>query len=192
MIVANIKNFLDKAKRGPQIIMPKDAALILTYTGVGPGSKVVDAGAGSGFLAIFLANYVRPGKVVTYENKKRFVKTAKKNIKSSGLSRFIRLREEDVTKGIKEKNVDLVTLDLKDVKKVVGHAYRALKVGGWLVVYSPHIEQVVTVVKEIRKKKFCETKVVENVVREWKVERTTRPKTMGIMHTGFLTFAKKY
>lgn len=192
MVMVGIKNFLDKAKRGPQIIMPKDAALILAYTGIGPGSKVVDAGAGSGFLAIFLANYVRPGKVVTYENKKRFVKIVKKNIKSSGLSKFIRLREEDVTKGIKEKNVDLVTLDLKDVKKVIGHSYRALKVGGWLVVYSPHIEQVVTVMKEIKKKNFCETKVVENVVREWKVEKTTRPKTMGIMHTGFLTFAKKY
>jgi len=187
----NIKNILQKAARGPQIIMPKDAALILAYTGIGPGSKVVDAGTGSGFLAVFLANYVRPGKVVTYENDKRFVKIAEKNIKSSGLSKFIQLRKCDVTKGIKEKNADLVTLDLKGVKKAIPHAYRALKSGGWLAVYSPHVEQLIEVKREIKKKSFCGVKTVENIVREWKVEKTTRPRTVGIMHTGFLTFAQK-
>lgn len=189
--VVNVEDVFKKSKRGPQIITPKDAALILAYTGVGPGSKIVDAGTGSAFLAIFLGNYVRPGKVVTYENDKRFIKIARENIKSSGLSKFIQLKELDVTKGIKEKNVDLVTLDLKDVKKVIGHAYRALKSGGWLAVYSPYIEQVIDVVKEIKKKNFCEIKVVENIVREWKTERTTRPKNVGLVHTGFLTFAKK-
>src|SRR6059036_2416868 len=60
----NIKDFLDKlAKRGPQIIMPKDTSLILSYTGVGPGSLIIDAGTGSAYLAIFLANYVTPSKV---------------------------------------------------------------------------------------------------------------------------------
>jgi tRNA (adenine57-N1/adenine58-N1)-methyltransferase len=194
MLVPNAKNILSllqKAARGPQIIMPKDAALILAYTGIGPGSKVVDAGTGSGFLAIFLANYVRPGRVVTYENDKRSVKIANCNIESSGLSKFIRLREADVTKGIKEKNADLVALDLKYAKKVVPHAHRALKPGGWLAVYSPNVEQLVEVKRAIEKKSFCGIKTVENIVREWKVERTTRPKTLGIMHTGFLTFAQK-
>jgi len=180
-----------KLKRGPQIITPKDASLILAYTAVEPGSKVVDAGTGSGFLAIFLATYIKPGKVYTYEKDDRFIKLAKENIKISGLSKFIRLRKMDVTKGIKEKRADLVTLDLKDAKKVVKHARKALKVDGWLVVYSPTIEHLVGTVKEIKKEKFGETKTVENIVREWKVDRTTRPKTMGLMHTGFLTFARR-
>lgn len=187
----NVKDILQKAVRGPQIIMPKDAALILAYTGAGPGDMVVDAGTGSGFLAMFLANYVRPGRVVTYENDKRFIKIARGNIESSGLSKFIRLRETDITKGIKEKNVDLITLDLNSARKVIAHAYRALRPGGWLVVYSPHIEQLIDVKKEVKKKGFCEIKTVENIVREWKVEMTTHPKTLGIMHTGFLTFAQK-
>ncbi len=180
-----------KLKRGPQIITPKDASLILAYTGIEPGSKIVDAGTGSGFLVIFLATYTRPGKVYTYEKDERFIKIAKENIKASGLSKFIRLREMDITKGIKEKKVDLVTLDLKDAKKVIKHAYNALKRGGWLVVYSPTVEHLIESVKEIRKKGFGEIKTVESIIREWKTEYTTRPKTMGIMHTGFLTFAKK-
>jgi tRNA (adenine57-N1/adenine58-N1)-methyltransferase len=183
--------FGKKLKRGPQVITPKDASLILAYTGVQPGSKVVDAGTGSGFLAIFLATYIKPGKVYTYENDERFVNLAKENIKTSDLTKFIQLRNLDVTKGIKEKNVDLVTLDLKDAKKAVKHAYKALKVGGWFAVYSPTIEHLIGAIKEIRKLDFSEIKTVENIVREWKVDLTTRPETMGLMHTGFLTFAKK-
>lgn len=183
--------FEKKAERGPQIIMPKDAALILAYTGITQGSFVVDIGTGSGFLAIFLASYVKPGKVVTYEKDERMLKIAKKNVKLFGLSNFIKIKNEDASKGISEKNADLVTIDVKNPEKIVKHAYKALKKGGWLVVYSPTIEEVIEVNKEIRKLNFSYIKTVENIVREWQTEMTTRPKTMGIMHTGFLTFARK-
>jgi len=191
IVKPNIKDIFErKAKRLPQIIMPKDAALILAYTGVEPGSLVVDAGFGSGFLAMFLANYIR-GKVVTYEKEKKFFKTAKQNIKSSGLSEFIRLKEKDIRKGIDEKNVDLVTLDMKNAERVVKHAYKSLKPGGWLVVYSPYIEQVKKVVSEMEKKGFSGVKTVENIVRGWQVRDHTLPERSGIMHTGFISFARK-
>lgn len=185
-----LKSVKMKIKRGPQVILPKDAALILAYSDVKPGSKVVDAGTGSGSLAIFLATYLQPGKVYTYEKNKQFVELARENIKNSGVSKHIRLREADVTKGIKEKNVDLVTLDLKDAKKTIGHAHRALRKGGTLMVYSPTADHLLESVKEI-KKRFRVMRTIEAIVREWKSEYTTRPETIGLMHTGFLTFAKK-
>lgn len=192
IVKPNIVEILKKkVKRLPQIIMPKDIALILAYTGVEPGGLLVDAGTGSGFLSIFMANYIKPGKVVTYENNKRFVDTAKQNIKNSGLSKFIRLKQRDITKGIAEKKVDLITLDMKGAEKVVKHAYKALKPGGYLVVYSPYIGQAFAVSKEMKKKGFCYIKTVENIVREWQAEKYIRPKTIGLMHTGFLTFARK-
>jgi len=180
-----------KLKRGPQIITPKDSSLILAYTAVEPGSKVVDAGTGSGFLAIFLAKYLKPGKVYTYEKDERFQKLAKENIATVGLEKSITLRKADVTKGIKEKNVDLVTLDLKHANKVIPHAHKALKTRGQIVVYSPTIDHLSSTIKELKKRKFVQIKTVESIVREWKSEYTIRPKTMGIMHTGFLTFARK-
>jgi len=187
----NIVDILGKSKRLPQIIMPKDTALILAYTGVQSGSLVVDAGTGSGFLAIFIGNYIKPGKVVTYEKDKSFAKIAKENIRNSGLSKFIQLKQKDISKGITEKDVDLITLDMKGSEKIVKHAYKVLKPGGWLVVYSPYIEQVKEVVKEIEKKNFSELKTVENIVREWQVREHTLPMRSGITHTGFLTFARK-
>ena len=180
-----------KLKRGPQIIMPKDCGIILSYTMFEPGSRIVDAGAGSGFLATFLGKYNKPGKVYTYEKNEKFLDIIKDNIKKSGLEKFVKLKNVDVTKGIKEKRLDLVTLDLKDAYKAIPHAYTSLKINGKIVVYSPTVEHLIKSLKSLRKAGFKDIETVENILREWKSEYTTRPKTMGIMHTGFLTFAKK-
>jgi len=192
VVKPNIKDYLEKmAKRMPQIVMPKDAALILAYTGASQGDNVVDVGTGSGFLAMLMANCVKPGKVVTYEKDMKTFRVARENIKMCGLSKFIRMKNRDATKGIPEKDFDLVTVDIQNPEKVVRHAYRSLKLGGYLVVYSPTVEEVIAVTKKIRKLNFSYIKTVENIVREWQTERTTRPKTVGLMHTGFITFARK-
>ncbi len=176
--------------RGAQVILPKDAGMILAYTGIQNDSTVVDAGSGTGYLALFLANYLERGKVITYEKDRRFIKLSKNNFKISGFKN-IKLRNSDVTKGINENNVDLVTLDLQDANKVIKHAYKSLKFGGWIVVYSPTIEHLVKILKEIKGVKFSNMRIIENIVREWQSEHTTRPKTMGLMHTGWITFARK-
>jgi len=192
IVKPNIVDILmKKTKRLPQVIMPKDVALILAYTGVPNNAFIVDAGTGSGFLAIFLGYYLCKGRVVTYEKNKKFYEIAQKNVEIVGLKN-IKIKNKDVTEGIDEKNVDLITLDMKNAERVVEHAHDSLKPGGWLVVYSPYIEQVVIVRKEIEKNNFVQLKTVENIVREWQSEKSfTRPRTIGLMHTGWLTFARK-
>lgn len=190
VVEPTLKDLIKKFRRGPQVILPKDLSLVLAYTGIGPKSLVLDAGSGSGFAAIMLANFIARGKVITYERDKRFIRIARENIELAGLKN-VELRERDVTKGFDEKNVDLVLLDLKPATKVIKHAYIALKAGGHLVVYSPTVEELLEVNREIEKFNFVERVVVENIVREWKYEKTLRPKTKGLMHTGFLTIARK-
>ncbi|MBU5689052.1 MAG: tRNA (adenine-N1)-methyltransferase [Candidatus Aenigmarchaeota archaeon] len=179
-----------KAKRLPQIIMPQDACMILAYTGVSPDALIVDAGSGSGFLSIFLAYYCPKGKVISYEVNEKFAKVAKENAKLIGLKN-LQIKNRDILLGIEEKNVDLVTLDMKDAEKNIENAYKALKRGGWLVVYSPYIEQVKLVTQKIEQLSFTEIKTIECIKREWQVSDYTRPKTLGLMHTGWLTFARK-
>jgi len=188
----NINDILwKKCNRLPQIITPKDSSLILAYTGISQGSFVIDVGTGSGFLAIFLANYIKPGRVVTYEKDKKILKVATENVRLSGLSKFIKIKYKDATKGIAERDADLVTVDIQNPERVIRHAYKSLKIGGFLCIYSPTIEEVMAAAKSIRKLDFSYTNTVENIVREWQTERTTRPKTMGLLHTGFITFARK-
>jgi tRNA (adenine57-N1/adenine58-N1)-methyltransferase len=167
VVKANILDLIEKMKRGAQVILPKDIALIIAYTGLMPDWKVLDVGTGSAFSSIFLANYLNKGKVVTYEKDERFYKIAK------------------------EKDFDLILLDLEEANKAIKIAYKSLKVGGYLVVYSPTVDHLIKVCKEIKRFDFTEMKIVENIVREWQFEKTLRPKTKGIMHTGFITIARK-
>ena len=49
-------DIITKMDRASQIIYPEDIGLILMYTGIGPGSIVVEAGTGSGSLTSIIAN----------------------------------------------------------------------------------------------------------------------------------------
>ncbi len=188
-----MKNLVfDNLKRLPQVVLPKDASLILAYTGIPTDAKIVDAGSGSGFLSIFLGYYCQKGKITTYEKNPEFAKVVQGNVKITGLKNIEVKNKNILESGIEEDNLDLITLDMKDCEKIVPEAYKKLNKDGWLAIYSPHIEQVIKVLEEMKRSKFKEIKTVENIVREWQSEyRYTRPKTQGIMHTGWLTFGKK-
>jgi tRNA (adenine57-N1/adenine58-N1)-methyltransferase len=169
--------------------MPKDAALIISVTGCSPGWKVVDAGTGSGFLSMFLSNI--GCTVYSYEKKKEFYEIAKRNVKNFELKNLV-IKNSDITKGIKENEIDLITLDMQHPEKVMKHAFKALKSGGWLAVYSMHIEEVKKVYEELKKFDFTYVKILENIQREWQsMGKLTRPKNYMLAHTGFLTFARK-
>jgi len=179
-----------KLKRGAQVVLPKDASLILAYTGIKPKSKIVDIGGGSGFLSIFLAWFLKDSKIVVYERDERWVKTIKKNLKIVGLKN-VKVKKKDAFEGIDEKNVDLITVDIKKPEKIVKFVYESLKIGGWFVAFCPVIEEALNLVKKIKKFGFSQPFLVESIVREWKVENGTRPKSKGLLHTGFLLFTRK-
>ncbi len=180
---------LDKLKRGPQVILPKDIGMILAFTGVGKTSKVVDAGAGSGWLAIALGNVCK--SVVTYERREEFAELAKMNVERAKLKN-VKVKLGDVFQGIGEKNLDLVALDLADSDRVLPHAFKALKEGGFVVGYLPHAEQVSKFVKECVKVGFTNPFCIESIVREMLVrEQGFRPENTGLTHTAYLVFARK-
>ncbi len=187
-------DYLQKIRRVPQIMLPKDAAQIVANTGVGPGSLVVDAGAGSGSLAIFLGNLVRPnGRVVSYEIRDDFTRIAQENIKMAGLEGTVEVKMKDIYEGIDESDVDLVTLDLPQPELALPHAERALKVGGYLSSYSPCVEQVQRLYAAFQNSSFGSFKTIECLVREIEVKKMcTRPSSRMIAHTGYLTFARKF
>jgi len=187
----NLNDIIKKLERSPQIVTPKDASLILAYSGVPPDARIVDAGSGSGFLSIFLAWYCPKGKVITYEKREDFFKVAKRNIKISGLKN-IEAKNKDILEGIEEDGLDLVTLDMKGCEMVIPLAFKKLKKGGCIVVYSPYVEQVIGVIDAMKRCGLKDVFCVENIVREWQSEYGfTRPKSQGLMHTGWLVFGKK-
>jgi tRNA (adenine57-N1/adenine58-N1)-methyltransferase len=189
----NLVDYIFKTNRRTQISYPKDVSLIIMYSGIGPGSRVVEAGTGTGALTSAIAFYVKPsGRVYTYEIRQEFQKNAKKNLERADLLDYVELKEGDVTKGIEEKDLDAVILDMATPWLVVPHAYTALKGSGTLVSFSPTIDQVVKVVEALTDHNFVGIETFESLIRFMQVARgKTRPQTLMTGHTGYLTFARK-
>jgi len=182
-------DLLKNLKRGPQVVLPKDASTIVSVTGIGPGAKVVDAGTGSGWLTVFLAHIVAPGKVVSYEIREDFSELAEENIKQLGLKN-VKIKRADITKGIKEKNLDLITLDLLTPTKVP-NIPQALKLGGYCVAYVPHLEQAEEFSKFAKKQYLYVEKVIEVKEFIYRLHSGKLRQAKGVSHTGFLVFVRK-
>jgi len=188
-----LRDYVFKMQRKTQISYPKDIALILMFSGVGPGSRVVEAGTGTGALTSALAFYVKPsGRVYSYEIRREFMEMALKNLKRAGVSEYVELKNKDVTEGTDEEEVDAVILDMATPWLVVPHAYSALKGSGVLVSFSPTIDQVVKTVEALKENGFVAIETIETLMRRMQIERgKTRPQTLMTGHTGYITFARK-
>ena len=188
-----LRDYVFKMLRKTQITYPKDIALIVMFSGAGPGSRIVEAGTGTGALTTALAFYVKPeGRVYSYEVRQEFMETASKNLERAGVSEYVELKNKDVTEGIDEQDVDAVILDLATPWLVISHAYSALKGSGTVVSFSPTIDQVVKTVEALKENGFVAVETVECLMRRMQIVRgKTRPETLMTGHTGYITFARK-
>lgn len=183
-------DFFAHAKRSGAPMMPKDIGVVISNTGLCSSDHVLDAGTGSGILAIYLGEIAE--KVVSYEIREEFIGIAKQNIALTGLS-SIELRHGDIVLEIQEleEKFDVITLDMNDSAKVVPHVPRVIYPGGFLAVYSPFFEQTKETRCAIEKTGFTEVRTIETMEREISfTERGTRPATAKVGHTGFITIAR--
>ena len=58
IIKPNINDFIDVMDRRCSILLKKDIGYVLAHTGLGAGSRVVDAGTGAGAIALNFGNVV--------------------------------------------------------------------------------------------------------------------------------------
>jgi tRNA (adenine57-N1/adenine58-N1)-methyltransferase len=163
------------------------------FSGIGPGSRVVEAGTGTGALTTALAHYVQPkGHVYSYEVRGEFAETARKNLQRASLLSLVELKNKDITLGIDETGVDAVVLDLATPWLVIPHAYASLKGSGTLVSFSPTMDQVVKTVEALTENGFIDIETIECLMRGMQTERgKTRPETLMTAHTGYITYARK-
>jgi len=188
-----LRDYIFKSQRKTQINYPKDIALIVMFSGIGPGSHVVEAGTGTGALTTALAFYVKPsGLVYTYEIRRDFIETARKNLMRADVIDYVEIKNKDITKGIDETGVDAVILDMATPWLVVPHAYQALKPSGTFVSFSPTIDQTVNTVEALEQNGFVDIQTVECLIRGMQVKSgKTRPQTLMTAHTGYITHARK-
>lgn len=188
-----VRDRVMKTDRRTQVLYPKDIGYLLLRLGVGAGSRVVEAGTGSGALTCALANAVRPdGKVYSYDINPAFQRVAAGNVERAGLMGYVELKVGDATEDIQERDVDAIVLDIATPWLAVSQAYGALAGSGVFASFSPTIEQVMKTASALRSHPFVEAETVELILRQMTVaDDKTRPQTLMIGHSGYITTARK-
>jgi len=183
-------DFFNHAKRSGAPMMPKDIGPIIAYTGLNRNDSVLDAGTGSGVLAMYLGSIAR--RVLSYEIREDFAQIARQNVLSAGLDN-VEVRCGNIIEEISllNESFDVVTLDTQDSGHVIPHVRKVLSPGGFLVTYSPFFEQTKDIREAIGAANFYDVRTMEFSEREISFsDRGTRPATARVGHTGFITIAR--
>ena len=194
-------DFVARKLRGPDLfhnlertgapMLPRDIGLVVGHAGIQRTDHVLDAGTGTGVLAVTLG---RLGATVeTYERDPEFAEVARENVALAGVSDNVTVHTGDVTDHLDEHvGVDAVTLDTEDAPAVVGATPDLLATGGSVAVYSPFVEDAREVSETARTAGLEDVRTLETIQREMNFdERGSRPSTAGVGHTGFLTVGRR-
>jgi len=190
-----LADYVVKMKRGATVLYPKDAGAILVWADIGPGMTVLEAGTGSGALAMALTRAVGSGgRVVSVERRADHGAIARKRIVGffGEIPKQLELRIGDVEKAIGVVRPDRIVLDLPEPWHAVPGAAEHLPGGGIFSCYLPTVPQVQEVREALAETdRFLDAATFEILMRDWAVEgRSVRPEHRMVGHTGFITVAR--
>lgn len=189
----SLNDLLSMMERKAQIIIPKDSFIIPFHLDIGSGSRVIEAGVGSGALSMVLLKAVAPsGRVHSYDIREDHVTTATRNIEMSGLEGCWEVRIGDVCTERLPQEMDAAVLDMPNPWDALANVVRSLAVGGHVCCYVPNANQLERVVASMRALDLKEIHSFETIQREMVVhEGGVRPSFDTLGHTGYLAFARK-
>lgn len=192
LLQPGLGDILKETRRNTQIMYPKDIGFILVTMGIGPGTRVLEAGTGSGALTTALAWAVGPtGHVYSYEARAEMQNLARKNLERLALADRVTFRLRDVAEGFDERGIDAVFLDLPNSYDFLEQARAALKPGGHFGTILPTTNQVTRLLMALEQCNFAFVDVCEVMLRYYKPSATRfRPTDRMVAHTGFLIFGR--
>jgi len=187
-------DLISQLKRTTQIMYPKDIGYTLLKLSIVPGDRIIEAGTGSGGLAVALSRAVGPdGKVYSYEIRPDILNLARKNLEALGLADCVSFKLRDIAEGFDETGVDALFLDMRRPWAYLAQVTAALKDSGFFGAILPTANQVADLVRGLEEQQtFGHIEVEEVLVRPYKaVPSRLRPVDRMVAHTGYLIFARK-
>lgn len=191
-----MEEFAVTMPRGAAVIYPKDAAQILVQTDIFPGARVLEAGAGSGALSMFLLRAIgATGRLYSYERRDDFAAVAARNVEAffGAPHPAWTLRVGDLVTELGPEPVDRVVLDMLAPWDCIDAISGVLQPGGLLCCYVATTTQMGRTMDTLRVHGgFTEPVAREYQVRDWHAEGLAiRPGHGTSGHTGFLIFARR-
>ena len=189
-------DFVLSMPRGATIVYPKDAAMIIGVADIFPGSRVIEAGVGSGALAISLLRAIGPqGRLDSFERRQDFADIARENVETyfGSLPQNWNLTVGSVQDSKIENGYDRVVLDMLAPWECVDYAANVLRPGGVFLAYVATTTQLSATAEALKEDgRFTEPLSSETIVRDWHHEGlAVRPMQRMIGHTGFLIVSRR-
>lgn len=179
-------------RRRTQIVYPKEIGYLLLWMDIRPGKRVIEAGTGSGAMAVALAQHVQPtGRVYSYELREEFQEVARRNLERYGLLDWVELKIRDIAQGFDERDVDALFLDVRQPWEYLDQAQVALKGGGFFGSLVPTANQLIRLIERLQRVGFIGIEVKELLLRPYRVNANRlRPEDRMVAHTGYLALAR--
>ena len=188
-------DYVMKIQHGTQIVYPKDLGYIVARAGIQNGQKIVEIGTGSASLTSFVASIVKPrGHVYTFDVDDNFMKIAAKNLKKSGMEKYVTQQNLDIktAKKIPVEEADVALIDLGDPWTVIPQVRQMLKGSGAVFAICPTMNQLEKLTMALVENEFTDIESTEHILRTIDArEGKTRHSFQGIGHTTYLCFARK-
>jgi len=186
-------DFIMHTARQTQIMYPKDIGIILLKLSLSSGMKVLEVGTGSGAMTLAAATVVKPGgHVDTYEARSEFADVAERNLRRASVSDYVTIHRADVSGGVEGSDFDAAIIDVGDPWPLIPHVHKALSGSAPVVSFSPTFNQVEKTTEAFAKGGFINVHTLECFIREIRADTgKTRPATIMVGHTGYMTFAQK-
>ncbi|ANB15788.1 Gcd14p [Sugiyamaella lignohabitans] len=165
-----------------QIVYTPDSSYIVQRLKIRPGSRVIEAGTGSGSFTHAISRSVdKRGHIFTYEfHEPRFLE-AKKEIEDHGLADIVSITHRDVcNEGFEnpmdysgDMNASAVFLDLPSPWTAIPRLKSCLATDRVVSIccFSPCMEQVIKTVETLRKEGFQRIEMVEISSKRWEGHR---------------------
>ncbi len=189
--------------RRAQTIGIKDSGFLISWMGIGTGSRVLEGGHGSAGLAMNLANVMgSKGYLISVENRPEHADVGRSNMErlaelSTGFPSW-NLLEMDLQNAASEVEgicgeLDAAIIDIAEPWTVVPDISQTLRIGGRIACYCPTTAQLEKSWNEVEKEGLIVEFAGEIVERRWsKAGRGgVRPGNQPMGHTAFLLIAAK-
>ena len=189
--------------RRAQTIGIKDSGFLISWMGIGTGSRVLEGGHGSAGLAMNLANVIgSKGYLVSVENRPEHAEVGRSNMEK--LAEFStdfpswNLLEMDLQNAASQVagicgELDAAIIDIAEPWTVVPEISQTLRIGGRIACYCPTTAQLEKSWNEVEKEGLIVEFAGEIIERRWSRAGRggVRPGNQPMGHTAFLLIAAK-
>ncbi|KAG6836081.1 hypothetical protein H0H93_011587 [Arthromyces matolae] len=166
-----------------QILYLADIAFITSHLNIKPGSRVIEAGTGSGSFSHSVARTIgSTGHLWSYEFHEARAEKAREEFGRHGMNDIVTLTHRNVCKDgfTVEDTVDAVFLDLPAPWEAVEHAKQSLRKDRMtrICCFSPCMEQVLRTVNALNDAGFTEITMFETLLRPVDVSHVPAPQSI--------------